>query len=294
MHHAAIAMVLGICSIAAGLAFSPTPNLQPPTSSQSSTFEVASIKVNKSDSNRVNLDLQPGGRFTAVNVSLQALIGVAYGDPMPLPPNRMVLNQRWIGGVAGAGYATADRFDIEAKASRDLTQAELAAALRSLLQDRFKLAVHHETRKLPVYRLVMDRDDRRLGPRLRRSEIDCTDPREYTAKNSDGTSKCGFRSRPGSASGRQTISVLTRLFTNAVADHRPVEDRTGLAGTFEFEIDWAPEVPVPADAPPGPPIDPNGPSVFTAAREQLGLKLEPATNDIDVLVVDRAEKPSEN
>src|SRR5215510_8059207 len=121
-------------------------------------------------------------------------ISVAYGDPMPLPPNRLVLNQKWIGGVAGAGYATADRFDVEAKAGRDLTQQELAAALRSLLEDRFKLAVHHETRQLPIYALVMDRDDRRPGPRLKRSEIDCTDPRENTAKNSDGTSKCGFRS----------------------------------------------------------------------------------------------------
>ena len=221
-------------------------------------------------------------------------ISVAYGDPMPLPPNRLVLNQKWIGGVAGAGYATADRFDVEAKAGRDLTQQELAAALRSLLEDRFKLAVHHETRQLPIYALVMDRDDRRPGPRLKRSEIDCTDPRENTAKNSDGTSKCGFRSRPGSASGRQTIAVLTRLFTNAVVDHRPVEDRTGLAGTFDFEIDWAPEVPVPADAPPAPPIDPNGPSIFTAAREQLGLKLVPATNEVDVPVVDRAARPTEN
>jgi uncharacterized protein (TIGR03435 family) len=280
--------------MSAGQQLSPASNPQLPTSSESPTFEVASIKVNTQDSNRVNLDLQPGGRFIARNVSLQVLIGVAYGDPGPLPPNRIVMNQQWIGGVAGGGYATADRFDIEAKAGRNLTNQELTAALRSLLEDRFKLAVHHEAKTLPSYALVMARDDWRLGPRLKRSEIDCTDPREYTAKNSDGTSKCGFRSRPGSASGRQTISVLTRFFTNAVADHRPVEDRTGLTGTFDFEIDWTPEVPVPADGPPSPPIDPNGPSIFTAAREQLGLKLEPASNSIDVLVVDRAEHPSEN
>jgi uncharacterized protein (TIGR03435 family) len=278
----------------AGLALPPALNPQPPTSNQHPTFEVASIKPNKSDTNRVNLNLEPGGRFTAVNVSLQALIGVAYGDPMPLPPNRMVLNQKWIGGVARGGYATADRFDIEAKAGRNLTQQELAAALRGLLEDRFKLAVHHEIRKLPIYALVMDRADRRPGPRLKRSAVDCADPREYTAKNSDGTAKCGFRSRPGSASGRHTIRVLTGFFTNAVVDHRPVEDRTGLDGTYEFQIEWSPEVPVPADAPPGPPVDPNGPSIFTAAREQLGLKLEPATTDIAVLVVDRAEHPAEN
>jgi uncharacterized protein (TIGR03435 family) len=186
------------------------------------------------------------------------------------------------------------RTAIRCRCRRDLTQQEFAAALRSLLEDRFKLAVDHETKALPVYALVMARDDRRLGPRLKRSELDCTDPKVFAEKNADGTSKCGFRSRPGRASGRQTISVLTRFFTNAVADHRPVEDRTGLEGTFDFGIDWTPDVPVPADAPPAPPIDPNGPSLFTAAREQLGLKLEPATNNIDVLVVDHAERPSEN
>jgi uncharacterized protein (TIGR03435 family) len=263
-------------------------------SANAQQFEVTSIKQNKLDSNRVNMDLQPGGRFVASNVSLQVLISVAYGESGPLPPNRVKWNETWIGGMQGAGYASADRFDVEAKAGRDLTQQELAIALRGLLADRFKLVVHRESKALPVYALVMDRADRRLGPRMTRSEIDCTDQREYTAKNADGTSKCGFQSRPGHAKGRHTIAVLTRLFTNATVDHRPVEDRTGLNGTFEFEMDWTPDVPVPADAPAGPPVDPNGPSIFTAAREQLGLKLEPSTQAIDILVVDHAERPSEN
>jgi uncharacterized protein (TIGR03435 family) len=88
--------------------------------------------------------------------------------------------------------------------------------------------------------------------------------------------------------------LARRLLNSAVDDYRPVEDRTGLAGTFEFDLEWTPELPAPADAPPGPPIDPNGPSLFTALKEQLGLKLDPQKDHIDVLVVDHAEHPTEN
>ena len=288
--HAGIAALL-VTLAARAAAQQPSP---PAPNGVEASFDVASIKANKADSNRVNMDLQPGGRFIASNVSLQVLISVAYGEGGPLPPNRVVWNEKWIGGVAGGGYASADRFDVEAKAGRELSQRDLAAALRGLLAERFKVALHHEQRELPTYALVVDRADRRLGPHLKRSDVDCTDPREYTAKNDDGTSKCGFRSRPGSASGRQTIAALTRLFTSAVSDHRPVDDRTGLEGTYEFELEWSPEVPVSADGPPAPALDPNAPSIFTAAREQLGLKLEPAKQSIDILVVDHAEHPTEN
>jgi uncharacterized protein (TIGR03435 family) len=287
MRHAAIALVLNVCSMAAGQGLSPALNPQPPTSSPTPSFEIASIKPNKSDSNRVNLDLQPGGRFIASNVSLQVLIRVAYGDPMPLPPNRLVLNQQWIGGIRGGGYATADRFDIEAKAD-GLTQAQLPSALQKLLADRFKLVVHHEKRELPVYHLLLARADGRLGPRLRRSDVDCMDP-SAAPKNDDGTSKCGFRRLPGRATGRATMAQIAGpLLIGAVEDH------TGLTGTFEFDLEWTPTAPIPADAPPAPPVDPNGPPLFTALKEQLGLKLEPAKSSIDILVVDHAERPTDN
>ena len=293
MRHAATALVLSVCSIATGQGLSPGPNPQPPTSSQRPSFDVATIKPNKSDSNRSNLDLQPGGRFVALNVSLMALISVAYGDPPPLPPNRLVTNAQWIGGVRGGGYATADRFDIIAKADGELTREQLPAALRRLLADRFQLVVHHDVKELPVYHLMLARADGRLGPKLRRSEVDCSDPNAPAAKNDDGTSKCGFRRLPGRATGRATMADLaTRLLNAAVDDHRPVEDHTGLTGTFEFDLEWTPVLPVPADAPPAPPVDPNGPPLFTALREQLGLKLEPAKNLIDILVVDHAERPT--
>jgi uncharacterized protein (TIGR03435 family) len=140
----------------------------------------------------------------------------------------------------------------------------------------------------------VDRADLRLGPGLKRSDVDCTDREQIVQKNPDGTSKCGFRGGPGSRRGRQTMTVLAALLTTIVADHLTVQDRTGLPGTYEVELEWAPDVPAPADGSPVSAADPNAVSIFTAVREQLGLRLVPARQQIDVLVVDSAERPTEN
>jgi uncharacterized protein (TIGR03435 family) len=250
-------------------------------------FEVASIKDNKSGTDRVYMNVLPGGRFVATNVTLGILVNGAFGGDVPLPSNRVVLPSAW------GDSATAPRFDIEAKAERDFKGQELLAAVRQLLADRFKLVVHHEMRELPIYALVMDRADRAFGPRLKRSEVDCSDPGERAAKNPDGTAKCGLRGRAGTASGRQTIQVLANLLTNIVSDRRAVEDRTGLPGTYEYQIDWTPEVTGTAGAPSAQ-VDANAVSIFTAVREQLGLRLEPGKQQLDVLVVDHVEHPTEN
>jgi uncharacterized protein (TIGR03435 family) len=255
------------------------------------SFDVAAIKPNKSGTNRSNLDLQPGGRFTAINVSLFMLINVAFGDGGPLPPNRLVFAPQWHGGKDS--LAT-ERFDILAKADGELKQSDIPAALRALLADRFKLVVHHETRERATYALMLVRADGRLGPRLKRPAVDCSNP-NAAPPNADGTPSCGFRSLPGRATGRATMADLARrLLARAVEDQRVVEDRTGLEGTFEFDLEWTPNQPSPPDAPAGPPIDPNGASLFTALKEQLGLKLEPQRDQIDVLVIDRAEYPSQD
>ena len=249
-------------------------------------FDVASIKENKSGATGVSMNVLPGSRLVATNISLETLIAGAYGTDTPLPTSRVVMPAGW----AGSG---APRFDIEAKPGRALTQTEFLPAVRRLLEDRFKLAVHYETRQQPSYALVMDRADKRLGARLKRSDVDCTDPVEIKARAADGTLKCGIRGRAGSATGRHTIAVLARFLTNVVPDQRIVADRTNLVGTYEFQIDWAPEVPV-ASAGAPPPSDPDAASIFTALREQLGLRLESGKQQVDVLVVDRAERPTEN
>jgi len=252
-------------------------------------FEVASIKPNTSGSRRSNLDLQPGGRFIATNVPLVGLVRIAYGDDGPIPPDRLSIGTQGIERKA---------FDIEAKAFVDLTHNEMRVALQKLLVDRFKLMVHHEARELPMYALVLARADGRLGPRLRRSDVDCSDPQNVPAATADGTPSCGFRVFPGKATGRITMSDLARrMLINALDDRRPIEDRTGLLGTFDFDLEWTPAQPPPprpVDAPPAPPINPDLASVFTALREQLGLKLEPWKGHVDILVIDSAEAPTEN
>jgi len=218
---------------------------------------------------------------------LETLITAAYGTDIPLSPSRVVMPAGW----AGSG---APRFDIDARPARALTQAEFLPAVRRLLENRFMLAVHYETREQPGYALVMDRADGRLGARLKRSDVDCTDPEAIKGKNPNGVLTCGIRGRAGSATGRHTVAVLARFLVNLVPDQRTVADKTNLVGTYEFQIDWAPEVPVAPAGAPAPPSDPNAVSVFTAVREQLGLRLEPAAQQVDVLVVDRAERPTEN
>jgi len=271
-----------------------------PARAQTPSFEVASIKPNREDSNRTSLDLQPGERFTATNVSLGGLINISYGvDGFPLGPARLVMDEKKIAGIGlgnqGGGYQSADRFDIVAKANGELTREQLLAAIRQLLVDRFKLVVHHETKELPSYHLMLARADGRLGPRLKRSDVDCSDPNATAARDDAGTSKCGFRRLPGRATGRATMKDFANRFAaQAVDDRRPVEDHTGLAGTFDFDIEWTPLLPISAAAPSAPPIDPQGPPLFTAIREQLGLKLEPAKQQIDIVVVDHAERPTEN
>ena len=183
-------------------------------------FTVVSIKPNTSGSNRSNLDLQAGGRFVAVNVSIMALVRIAYGDDGPLTRDRLIVNDKW----PQRRMANADQYDIQAIAERDLTEKELGAALRHLLEDRFALAVHHETRELRGYDLALARVH------------------------------CGS----GEA-----------LLENALADGRPVADKTGLDGSFEFELDWtSDQTPAPR---PAPPVDPNGPFFVTALRARRYL-----------------------
>ena len=262
---------------------------QTAVSADAPVFTVVSIKPNTSGSGRSNLDLQHGGRLVAVNVALLGLVRVAYGDDGPLTQDRLALSETW----AERRSVMSEKYDIQATAERELAQPDLPRALRQLLSDRFRLRMHRETRAVPSYQLVLSRRDGRLGPGLRRSSMDCGQP---AAAAENGRSPCGFQSFPGKASGRVLIGDLARRVLPAgVGDGRPIEDNTGLQGTFEFALEWTPDAAAPArppDAPPAPPIDPNGSSFVTALREQLGLRLEPRTGSIDVLVVDRAERPS--
>ena len=178
--------------------------------------------------------------------------------------------------------------------------------LRTLLEERFGLAVHKETRERPVYALVLARPDGRLGPALRTSTTDCTDAaargRGPTATTGlwDGN-PCGTSVGPGVIlAGNRTMAQIATTFstlTNTGSSlNRLVVDRTGLGGTYDMTLRFTPDnIPSSGGGPSGPPpVDPNGPSIFTAVQEQLGLKLESQQGPVEVLVIDRVQRPTED
>jgi uncharacterized protein (TIGR03435 family) len=252
-------------------------------------FEVASVKPHRSDDQRVMMVAQPGGRFTATSIGLRLLIRTAYQ-----------LQDDQIAG--GPNWLTSDRFDIVAKSADGAPQYQLLGMIQALLADRFKLAVHHETKELPIYALVVARSDGTLGSQLRRN--DCDPSRDNPPGPPDPT-----RQRPcGSISngiGRLTIRAMPmaqilQFLSSSV--NRVVLDRTGLAGNFDVDLQWTPDLTQgPSGGSPlgqstvvnGQAVDPNGPpSIFTALQEQLGLKLESTKWPVDVLVIDHVQQPT--
>jgi bla regulator protein blaR1 len=251
-------------------------------------FEVASIKPTAPDLTKVMIQMLPGGRFVATGVTVRQLIRNAYR-----------LQDFQISG--GPAWLGADRFDIVAKAEGDLGdpfQAEQRDGpsrgqlmVRALLADRFKLEVHTDTKDQAIYALMLARSDGPLGAELKPTTRDCGEPDSKDPR-------CGMRLLPGTiAAGGVTLGQLANTLSMLVG--RVVRDRTGLSDHFDFTLRWTPDqIPQGFDKKASaiglPPIDPDGASLFTAIREQLGLKLDSQRGPVDILVVDRAERPTEN
>ncbi len=435
------AVLLAACAIVPLVA--QTPPTQPQQSpSPSPQFEVASIKPNKSADNRIAIQIQPGGRFVATNVTVKQLIRNAY----QLQDFQMVGGPSWI---------SEDHYDVNAKAESDGSTNPFRAdkpgepsrgqlMLRALLAERFKFAAHNEEREMPIYALILARNDGKLGPQLTKSAIDCSamapgrgpggtagpgarvqtgepgaqggpggtpgaagaagpgaagapgaarvqaggpgaqggpggqgapvgsaesggpagtagangpagpgaagpanssgggprvqaggpggpggsggpagtagangpagpgaagpanssggGPRVQAGGpggpgSSGGAMPCGIRVGPGSMSvnGGTMAQFVGSL---AMWVGRVVIDKTGLAGGYDFNLTWTPDQmpqrPAGAGGPEPPPIDPNGPSIFTAVQEQLGLKLDSRRGPVSVLVIDHVEHPVED
>ena len=219
----------------------------------------------------------PGVGLEAGNVTPRDLILFAYDIQRP-----------YLIGLPG--WAENERFDIMARAGAGLQSPPAASnvewlMLRKLLEDRFGLIVHPETREMQVYALV--RRDGQLGPQLRRSEVDCTSP--SPPANVAGQPRCTSRNGPGfTAAVGRPISAFLFFLTGQV--QRAVIDRTGLTGTWDIELTFSPDG---LAAPAATPQD-SGASLFTALQEQLGLRLEPSTGPVQVLVIDRLDRPTEN
>ncbi len=250
----------------------------PPVSAQAISY-VASVKLNNAVDARTLSEYSPGGRFTATAITLGNLLRIAW----------RVHGYQVVGAPA---WLATRRYDIAAKVD-DVPPPSQQLLLRALLKDRFKLAVHNETREMSRLALVLARSDGRLGPQLTKSSFDCA---AYMAgphppPEPGRTPPCATRIGPTAMSGK-AISMAQLATSLSPFVNRYTVDKTGLAGAFDVELTWTPD-PAPPDIGTAPPSD-TGPSIFTAIQEQLGLKLVSEKGPVDVLVVDRVEEPSEN
>jgi uncharacterized protein (TIGR03435 family) len=228
-------------------------------------FEVASVKRSTSGAPGFTMMPEPG-RFSASNVPLRFIIMAAFRVPM----------YRLDGGP---GWIDSERYDIQGKEPDGAPPQQWPERLRTLLAERFSLATHTERRSVPGFALMLARGDGRLGERLRRTD---------GCENTPSLPPCG--QARGSDHSYQMNGLGLSMLANVLTLHvgRPVDDRTGLTGTFVVELDWA------LERRPGPPSAPpdNGVALVTAIQEQLGLKLQRERVDVDVVVIDRVERPA--
>ena len=235
------------------------------------TFDVTSVKPNTSGEQGGSSKAQPG-RYVGVNVTLKRVIGLAY---------RPV--QEFIGGP---DWINTDRFDIEGSVEGTPTQDQMLEMLRSLLAERFKLAVHRETRQMPAYALTLARGDGRLGAELR-AVPPCTPP---PASPASPERRCGgFAVGGGSLKGTGVTMTQLAAELPSATEGRYVVDRTGLIGTFDVNLTWNADALSPTTT-----SAESAASIFAAIQEQLGLRLVSITTPIEVIVIDRADRPASN
>lgn len=239
-------------------------------------FEVASVK-RSAEQSLMAVRPMPGGRLVA-NAPVKLLIMNAYG----IQRSEVVGGPDWI---------NTDLYEINAKAEDNANRGQLMAMLQSLLEDRFQMRSHRETRESPVYALVVDKN----GPKLaapKEGECPAADTSAPPGRAGATAPPCGQMRISPSPSGvrmegsRVPISELVRVL--AVALNQPVLDKTALPGIFDIRLQFIDEVPG------APPSDSAGPSVFAALQEQLGLKLESAKGPVEFLVIDHVERPTAN
>ena len=233
-------------------------------------FEVASIKRNTSANERPSLAIN-AGRVTIRNGPLRAIIRSAFG----LQAFEVVGGPDWI---------DTDGWDVTAKAEAGAEREPTGPMMQRLLADRFRLVAHKETRDLPVYALVFARRDHAFGPKLHASSKDCQKEvgaliaRTGRPPSPDAPPLCGIRSRSGHIELNATRISPNFIRTLAPITGRSVVDKTGLTGVYDAELVWNDSE--------------EGPSLFTAIQEQLGLKLEAQRGPVDVLVIDHVERPT--
>lgn len=290
----------GVVIVTAFISTSPLWAQKADTEASPKSFEVISIKRSNTNESHRALTISPGGRFTATDTTLKGLIMMAYN----VGPDRL---------SGATGWMESERFDVIATAPEGAIKGSVGRQgqwtgpngqsakwtslsantegsrriremLQSLLSDRFQLKLHRETKELPVYDLVVAKE----GPKLHESKSE-----NLHMQAGGGIGDLSFQGTPMS-----TLATTLTWMTG-----RPVLDKTGLSGNYDFTLNWTPDENQMQTLRGGsggagnnltPASEPSGPSLFTAVQEQLGLRLVPTKGPVEVFIVDHAEKPSEN
>ena len=256
------------------------PDKQPDLSIKIPPFDVISVKPAKDAMTR--MQFTPDG-LRGMGVTVRFLLYEGYGG---------INNEQVIGEPT---WSNTDGFDVEAKVAPadvptlgKMTFEQRRTMFQSILADRFKLVVHHETRELPVYVLTVAK----AGPKFKESAPD--DPASTTPR------RRGMMINNGTLTANDAqLSMLVTVLSRSLG--RTIIDKTGLSGNYDFNLDWNPDEG--GSAPPRPQdgaaasaasAPDSRPSIFTAVQEQLGLKLESTKAPVDVIVIDHIEKPTEN
>jgi uncharacterized protein (TIGR03435 family) len=234
-------------------------------------FEVASIKPAQT---RGFMNISPSGQVSVSGMTVKGLLTFAY----------KLRDDQVLGGPA---WIATEVWAIQAKApdGRDMQDAEvIRQMLQSLLQDRFQLKVHNESRDFSVYLLSVGKNGPKVSPYQEQSAPPRSPPgpplRGLLRRNGDDIAATGVR-----------MSSLASFLGQFIG--RPVLDQTGLEGEYDFKLHWLPAPPTQVGGPDAVAGDPAGPSIFTAIQD-IGLKLDAVKAPMEVLVIDSVSKPSEN
>jgi uncharacterized protein (TIGR03435 family) len=262
------------------------------------SFEVATVKPNRTDDGSSHV-WRRDGRFEVQNLTLKQIIVIAYA----------LQSDALISGSADA--LLAQHYDINAKVddqqeaamskmSYDERRGQTAVMLQSLLAERFNLKVHWRERELPVYVLVVAKDGPKFKPFAPQTAAAVASPQQ-TARS---VGQVGFSLNVNSQGAKlaatgEPINALARMLANQKeVEGRSVIDRTGLDGKYDYTMHWTPEqssqTPGGGDNGLSQPVGADGPPLFTALQDQLGLKLRAEKGEVETIVVDHVERPSEN
>jgi uncharacterized protein (TIGR03435 family) len=271
-------LVLAPLALAASLLPGQTPT--PPAPTKPLTYEVVSIRPNKSGTYNVRFNMTPDG-IRLENISLANMVMNAYGS-MSSTDDQLIGLPAW---------ARESHYDVEAKVSeedlgayKNLNEEAKKEMMQALLADRFQLKAHIEIREAPIYALVVAKGGLKIKPAAAGDTYE--NGMKFNGKAAGpGSMQIDFKGHVEHAE-VQGVS-FDRFASNLTHQvHREVVDQTGLTGKYDFKLDWTPEdMTDEKDAAPG---------IFTALEEQLGLKLEPEKGPVDFVIIDHVEPPSEN